>query len=194
MLKRKQALQHEQKEMLSATISAGTLSLLNIALILGLLMQDYNINSPNINGRAIAFFAVELSRNKTTTTHFLENVALPHGNIQLFCINGSCEISMLVRYQQFQHQESSCVFSCRGVGVESRAALRCQTLKRRCRFCARTTQGRPRPLPPAKACCTARELISGLSRHAPWRVSAAPRSAARQLRPRHQSAALVAAA
>ena len=103
MLKRKQALQHEQKEMLSATISAGILSLLNIALILGLLMQDYNINSPNINGRAIAFFVVELSRNKTTTTHFLENVALPHGNIQLFCINGSYETSMLVRYQQFQH-------------------------------------------------------------------------------------------
>ena len=97
--KRKQSLQQEQKEMLSATISAGTLSLLNIALILGLLMQDYNINSPNINGRAIAFFAVELSRNKTTTTHFLENVALNHGNIQLFCINGSCEISILVRYQ-----------------------------------------------------------------------------------------------
>jgi hypothetical protein len=34
----------------------------------------------------------------------------------------------LVRYQQFQHQESNCVFSCRGVGVESRAALRCQTI------------------------------------------------------------------
>jgi hypothetical protein len=50
MLKRKQSLQQEQKELLSATISAGTLSLLNIALILGLLMQDYNINSPNING------------------------------------------------------------------------------------------------------------------------------------------------
>jgi len=107
MLKRKQSLQQEQKEMLSATISAGILSLLNIALILGLLMQDYNINSPNINGRAIAFFAVELSRNKTTTTHFLENAALPHGNIQLFCINGSCEISILVRYQQYQHQESN---------------------------------------------------------------------------------------
>ena len=101
MLKRKQSLQQEQKEILSATISAGTLSLLNIALILGLLI--YNINSPNINGRAIAFFAIELSRNKTTATHFLENVALPHGNIQLFCINGSCETSMLVRYQQFQH-------------------------------------------------------------------------------------------
>jgi len=112
MLKRKRSLQQEQKEMLSATISAGTLSLLNIALILGLLMQDYNINSPNINGRAIAFFVVELSRNKTTTTHFLENVALPHGNIQLFCIIGSYEISMLVRYQQFLHQESYRVFSC----------------------------------------------------------------------------------
>ena len=153
-------------------------------------MQDYNINSPNINGRAIAFFAVELSRNKTTTTHFLENAALPHGNIQLFCINGSCEISMLVRYQQFQHQESSCVFSCRGVGVESRAALRYQTLKRRCRFCAHTAQGRPGPLPPAKVCYTASELISGLPRHAPWRVSAAPRSAARQPRPRQRSAVL----
>ena len=104
--------------------------------------------------------------------------ALPHGNIQLFCINGSCEISMLVRYQQFQHLESNCVFSCRGVGVESRAALRCQILKRRCCFCARTAQGRPGPLPPAKACCTARELISGLPRHAPWlaqiRGAAAP--------------------
>ena len=74
---------YAQKETVTATgtegnaqrnnISRNSLSLLNIALILGLLMQDYNINSPNINGRAIAFFAVELSRNKTTIMYFLDN-------------------------------------------------------------------------------------------------------------------------
>lgn len=70
MLKKKQSLQQEKKEMLSARLSAGTLSPLNIVLILGLLMQDCNINSPNINGRAIAFFVVGLPRNKTTAIHF----------------------------------------------------------------------------------------------------------------------------
>ena len=102
------------------------------------------------------------------------------------CIAPRCMFSRI-------HQESNCVFCCHGVGVESRAALRCQILKRRCCFCARTAQGRPGPLPPAKACCTAHELISRLPCHAPWRVSAAPRSAAWQLRPRHWSAAMVAA-
>jgi hypothetical protein len=62
--------------MLSATISAGTSwlkdMLLNIALNLGLLMQDHNISSPNTIGRAIAFSAVRLSRNRTTAMHFLE--------------------------------------------------------------------------------------------------------------------------
>ena len=55
-----------------------------------------------------------------------------------------------------------------------------QTLKRLLR-----THG---PLPPAKACCTARELISGSPRHSLWRVTVTPRSMARQTLPRHRSA------